>query len=78
MLEPEGVLSLVNMEIRKYCMTFETSCMKVSRFVEKQDVQRLSIVVRALFLVFDNSVVLFRVQKVLGCSLDSEIIPIFW
>jgi len=28
--------------------------------------KRLSIVVRVLFLVFDNSVVLFRVQKVLG------------
>jgi len=35
MLEREGVLSLVNKEIGKYCMTFETSCMKVSRFVEK-------------------------------------------
>jgi len=35
MLEREGVLSLVNKEIRMYCMTFETSCMKVIRFVEK-------------------------------------------
>jgi len=35
MLEGEGVLSLVNKEIRKYCMIFETSYMKDSRFVEK-------------------------------------------
>jgi hypothetical protein len=72
-----GVLFLVNKEIRKYCMTFETSFMKVNRFVEKWDIQRLRIVVRVLFPVFDNSVVLFRAQKVLGYSPDPEITPIF-
>jgi hypothetical protein len=49
MHEREGVLFLVNEEIRRYCMTFETSFMKVNRFVEKEDIHRLRIVVRVLF-----------------------------
>jgi len=43
----------------------------------KSEFKGLRIVVRVLFPVFDNSVVLFRIQKVLGYSLDAEITPIF-
>jgi hypothetical protein len=76
MHEREGVLFLVNKEIRRYCMTFETSFMKVSWFVEK-DIHRLEMSLGSIFPVFDNSVVLFRIQKVRGYSLDPETTPFF-